>query len=587
MKGLYLPLIVSSVLFSHSSIATENNRSVGYIYASTLNENLGASLFSSKMDTLIFSEGMYDEQAELINALADLNPVRNAFWTQLKMSHPEKKILLSFGANTNDSFKKLTEAAFREKLANNLVKLLNTSFPVYKKTEGCQTNCSYKEVGKVYLDGIDFRFWYATGFPHPIDENQNDGVLKLFQLVREKLGPDSHKLLSLSTAAEGADPIECKDNTVFENCSYTGNRRAYYHGQLLPLLKKGKNVFDFFNVNDSRAGDDYQYKVALANYVHAVGDSKKIVLGLTVPSDNEGCVNSRYEYMVRAEWQASNNYGGFSFRSLTGGTIAGRSFAPLLEYFNDLKNAADSAKPAVDTKPPTVPANLQVYADLKEKTINLTWLPAEDNVGVIGYRIYRNGVNIDSAKTTHWQDTSALPGTKYDYYVFAVDAAGNVSPASNHVNAEIPLQESHEKPLAPSGLSIAAVTQTTLDISWQPVTNVAVSQYTVYRDGQKVQSSGSLSFHDNGLSANTAYTYSVVAQSVKGDLSELSMPLRAVTLADPAAQPPAIAAWETDIEYQVGDVVTYNSRKYQCLQRHTAIQDWNPEAALSLWKVLK
>ncbi len=587
MKGLYFPLIVSSLLFSYTSSAAENNRSVGYIYASTLNENLGASLFSSKMDTLIFSEGMYDEKAELINTLADLNPVKNAFWTQLKMAHPEKKILLSFGANTNDSFKKLTDAAFREKLAENLVKLLATPFSVYKKPEGCQTNCSYKEVGKVYPDGIDFRFWYATGFPQPLDEKQNDSVLKLFQLVREKLGPDSKKLLSLSAAAEGADPVECKDNTVFENCSYTGNRRAYYHGQLLPLLTKGKNVFDFFNVNDSRAGDDYQYKVALANYVHAVGDSTKIVLGLTVPSDNEGYLNSRYEYMVRAEWQASNNYGGFSFRSLTGGTIAGRSFAPLLEYFNDLKNAADSAKPAVDTKPPAAPADLQASADVKDHSINLTWQPAEDNAGAVSYRIYRNGVNIDSAKVPHWKDTHVQPGIKYEYYLLAVDEAGNVSPASNHISAEVPVGQNLEKPLAPSGLSVSASTQTTLDIQWQPVTNVAVSQYIVYRDGHKVQSLGSLSFHDSGLTANTAYTYSIMAQSVKGDLSELSMPLRAVTLADPVTQPPPIAAWETDVTYQAGDVVTYNGNQYQCLQKHDSMQEWNPEAAQSLWKRMK
>ncbi|WP_437616577.1 fibronectin type III domain-containing protein [Erwinia sp. V71] len=259
----------------------------------------------------------------------------------------------------------------------------------------------------------------------------------------------------------------------------------------------------------------------------------------------------------------------------------------MLEYFNDLKAAADSAKPAADKTPPTAPGSLQASVDVKEKTINLTWQPAQDNVGVVSYRIYRNGVNIDSVKIPHWKDTAAQPGTKYDYYLFAVDAAGNVSPASNHVSAEIPVEQSQEKPRVPAGLSVSATTQTTLDISWQPVTNVAISQYTVYRDGLKVQSSPLLSFHDSGLSANTTYIYSVVAQSVAGDLSELSAPLRAVTLADPATLLPAIAAWETDIAYESGDVVTYHGKKYQCLQRHTSIQDWNPEDALSLWKVVK
>lgn len=41
--------------------------------------------------------------------------------------------------------------------------------------------------------------------------------------------------------------------------------------------------------------------------------------------------------------------------------------------------------------------------------------------------------------------------------------------------------------------------------------------------------------------------------------------------------------WKTDIEYEVGDRVSYDGTLYKCLQDHTAQPDWNPTDAVSLW----
>ena len=55
------------------------------------------------------------------------------------------------------------------------------------------------------------------------------------------------------------------------------------------------------------------------------------------------------------------------------------------------------------------------------------WTASTDNVGVTGYRIYRNGVQIGSSGTSSYSDPDAQPSTSYSYHVVAEDAAGNSS----------------------------------------------------------------------------------------------------------------------------------------------------------------
>lgn len=42
-------------------------------------------------------------------------------------------------------------------------------------------------------------------------------------------------------------------------------------------------------------------------------------------------------------------------------------------------------------------------------------------------------------------------------------------------------------------------------------------------------------------------------------------------------------AWSNSAAYSVGDLVTYASNVYRCLQAHTAQEDWTPTDAVSLW----
>ncbi|WP_229232259.1 carbohydrate-binding protein [Sinomonas cyclohexanicum] len=62
--------------------------------------------------------------------------------------------------------------------------------------------------------------------------------------------------------------------------------------------------------------------------------------------------------------------------------------------------------------------------------------------------------------------------------------------------------------------------------------------------------------------------------------------------ADPGVYPlgwtqldlPSAPAWSgASVAYKVGDLVTYNSVVYRCLQAHTSQPAWTPTAAVSLW----
>ncbi|MFU8871442.1 glycoside hydrolase family 9 protein [Micromonospora sp. SL4-19] len=86
-----------------------------------------------------------------------------------------------------------------------------------------------------------------------------------------------------------------------------------------------------------------------------------------------------------------------------------------------------------DTTPPTSPGAPTASA-VGPNGFTLTWGPATDNVGVTGYRVYRQTWPADTLVTTvtgtTYAATGLTPATTYVYYVVAVDAAGNASAPS-------------------------------------------------------------------------------------------------------------------------------------------------------------
>lgn len=86
-----------------------------------------------------------------------------------------------------------------------------------------------------------------------------------------------------------------------------------------------------------------------------------------------------------------------------------------------------------DTTAPSTPSNLKGTANSRSQ-IGLWWNPSNDNAGVAGYQIFRNGTPIGTT-TEIWYDDSGLNrSSRYSYTVAAFDAAGNLSQQSNAVS---------------------------------------------------------------------------------------------------------------------------------------------------------
>jgi hypothetical protein len=92
-----------------------------------------------------------------------------------------------------------------------------------------------------------------------------------------------------------------------------------------------------------------------------------------------------------------------------------------------------SAPPVVsDTQPPSVPTGLNL-SNITQNSITLSWTASSDNVAVTGYKIYRNGNQINTTSGTSFVDSALSPTTTYSYSISAYDGAANNSVQSSVV----------------------------------------------------------------------------------------------------------------------------------------------------------
>ena len=211
----------------------------------------------------------------------------------------------------------------------------------------------------------------------------------------------------------------------------------------------------------------------------------------------------------------------------------------------------------LDATAPSRPTGLSAASVAGQTRIDLNWTAATDNIGVTGYRIYRDGsaTPLDSVggSTTSYSDTTVAPATQYTYTVTAIDAAGNESPASDPATT---MSTDTIPPQPPTTLTATAVSETRIDLSWSGASdNLGVTGYQIFRNGSStpVASVGAspTSYSDTGLTANTTYSYTVKAVDASGNTSVASPSASATTPDTTAPTPPtsvtATAVSETQI----------------------------------------
>ena len=193
-------------------------------------------------------------------------------------------------------------------------------------------------------------------------------------------------------------------------------------------------------------------------------------------------------------------------------------------------NAASAVR---DTLAPSAPPNLRVTSVLPG-AVGLEWDASTDNVGVVRYRVFRDGSQLaeTSSGETFRDYTVGGTGTSHTYLVMAVDAAGNLSEPSNPTTV---ITADSSPPTEPAGLQASATGPNRVELSWAPAADdVGVTGYTVYRDGTAVGTATGATFADTTALSETSYTYTVSAFDAAGNFSNQSTPAPVTT---PAATP--------------------------------------------------
>ena len=121
-----------------------------------------------------------------------------------------------------------------------------------------------------------------------------------------------------------------------------------------------------------------------------------------------------------------------------------------------------------DTSAPTVPANLAATI-ISSSEISLSWTASTDDTAVTGYKVYRNGTQVNTSATNSYSDTGLTASTTYTYTVSAYDAAGNNSAQSASTQATTQSLADTTAPTrssgSPTGSLAAGTVSATLSLS--------------------------------------------------------------------------------------------------------------------------
>ena len=275
---------------------------------------------------------------------------------------------------------------------------------------------------------------------------------------------------------------------------------------------------------------------------------------------------------ITLDWSASNDnigvsgYGLYRNNAFVGSTAAttailsglacGTNYSVAVDAYDTAGNRSGRATLTagtaacggpIDTQAPTVPQGLRITTTT-QTTVTMAWNASSDNVGVVGYRLYRNDAPLTTTTQLSYTYTGLTCGATYSLSIEAFDAAGN---ASYRPEAVAPATTAacgggggdSTAPTTPSGLSASAVSQSGATLGWSASSdNVGVVGYGRYRDGVLVSSGTGTSFAFSGLGCGSTYLLGVDAYDAAGNRSGRAQ-LSVSTSACSGAPPGSAQVW--------------------------------------------
>ncbi len=186
---------------------------------------------------------------------------------------------------------------------------------------------------------------------------------------------------------------------------------------------------------------------------------------------------------------------------------------------------------STDTTAPSIPASL-VASNITSTSATVSWTASTDNVGVTGYKIFRNGTQIGTSTSTSYSLTGLTASTTYSITVQAYDAAGNSSASSTALSLTTLSATDTTAPSIPISLVASNVTSTSATVSWAASTdNIGVTGYKIFNNGTQVGTSTTTSYSLTGLTAGTTYSITIQAYDAAGNTSASSTTLSLTTTA--------------------------------------------------------
>lgn len=236
-------------------------------------------------------------------------------------------------------------------------------------------------------------------------------------------------------------------------------------------------------------------------------------------------------YSPNAPWPTAANGGGPSLElvsptadnSLPGNWTANALIKGTPGATNTVVTVNDNVPPTTSITAPTEGA--EVFGST---TVNAT---ASDNIGVVSVALKVDGTTVGTDTSAPYSFTWNATGVgAHTLQTVATDGAGNTG-LSTVVNVTVPADD--VLPGAPGQPAASNVTQTGLTLNWAAATdNRGIAGYTVVRNGTALPGTvAGTTFTDSGLTASTAYTYTIRAIDTAGNVGPDSLPITVTTAA--------------------------------------------------------
>ncbi len=324
-----------------------------------------------------------------------------------------------------------------------------------------------------------------------------------------------------------------------------------------------------YAVSNLNASTNYQYYVQAKDAAGNTSNSNTLNVTTPAPPDSEApspptnlTASNIEQNSVDLSWTAATDniaVSGYNIyknnsllasvsSSITSYHVTGLSVLISYDFYVVAKDAAGNLSTGSntisittpDTEAPLAPTNLNA-TNITQVSFTLNWTASTDNVGVTGYNIFQDNVQLNSTliTTPSFDITGLTTSTSYNFYVLANDAAGNLSNSNSLIVTTLAPPDT-EAPSAVTDLAATGITQSSVVLTWSPSSdNVGINSYDFYQNNVLVATTTGTasSYTISALSALNNYDFYIIAKDVAGNSSANS---NVITVSTPDTEPPTV-----------------------------------------------